>query len=99
MSVVYGREIDGQTTTFGTTGYTYDFTFLLYDRQSDSVWYPLEKGKLTAVSGAHAGESIGFLDQPKRMRLREWRDKHPNSLVLARARNQSDQSADAEAMP
>jgi hypothetical protein len=99
MSVVYGREIDGAATTFGTTGYTYDFTFLLYDRKSDSVWYPLEEGKLTAVGGAHAGESIEFLAQPKRMPLREWREKHPESLVLVRSKNQADESADAEATP
>ena len=97
--MVYGREIDGEATTFGTTGYTYDFTFLLYDRKSDSVWYPLEKGKLTAVGGPHAGDSIEFLDQPKRMRLREWRERHPDSLVLVRSRNQAGENADPELMP
>ena len=47
LSVVYGREIDGELTTFGTTGYTYKNTFLLYDRATESMWYPLKKGEFS----------------------------------------------------
>lgn len=82
LSVVYGREIDGELTTFGTTGYTHKRTFLLYDRKTESVWYPLKPGEMNAVSGTLAGKAMPFLGEPKRMPLGEWRDKHPDSLVL-----------------
>ena len=82
LSVVYGREIDGSTTTFGTTGYTHKNTFLLYDRKTESVWYPLKPGQMNAVSGKLAGKALPLLGDPKRMRLSEWRALHPASLVL-----------------
>ncbi len=82
MSVVYGREIDGKLTTFGTTGYTYQNTFLLYDRKTESVWYPLNPKEMSAVSGKLAGSALPFLSEPDPMPLSEWRAKHPDSLVL-----------------
>ena len=82
LSVVYGREIDGEPTTFGTTGYTYRQTFLLYDRKTDSVWYPLEPDRMTAVSGPLKGQSIPFLAKPALMPLREWIAEHPKTRVL-----------------
>ncbi|MCH8806350.1 MAG: DUF3179 domain-containing protein [Planctomycetes bacterium] len=82
LSVVYGREIDGEATTFGTTGYTYRQTFLLYDRKTDSVWYPLEPDRMNAVSGKLKGKSIPFLAKPALMPLREWVAEHPKTRVL-----------------
>ena len=79
---MYGREIDGEITTFGTTGYTYENTFVLYDRQSESIWYPYQQGELNAVSGAHAGRALPFLARPEQMPLVSWRKRHPESLVL-----------------
>jgi hypothetical protein len=80
--VVYGREIDGEVTTFGTTGYTYRRTFLLYDRKTDSIWYPHKPGKMNAISGQCSGNALSFLAQPTPMPLIKWREKHPKSLVL-----------------
>ena len=80
--MVYGREIDGELTTFGTTGYTYKNTFLLYDRKTDSVWYPLNTGEMNAISGELVGQALPFLGEPKRMPLSEWRDQQPDSLVM-----------------
>jgi len=82
LSVVYGREIDGEVTTFGTTGYTYNDTFLLYDRKTQSMWYPHKPGEMNALSGPSAGSALPYLVEPKRMSLADWREKHPHSLVL-----------------
>ena len=49
--MVYGREVDGTVTTFGTTGYTYDRVFVLYDRLTRSVWYPLDDEAFVWLSG------------------------------------------------
>ena len=80
--MVYGRQIDGRVMTFGTTGYTHDQTFLLYDRSTRSTWYPLHPGQMNAVSGTRAGRVLPFEARPQPMRLSQWLADHPNSLVL-----------------
>lgn len=80
--MVYGREIDGEVTTFGTTGYTMENIFVLYDRNTESVWYPTGESHLEATSGAKRGTRIEFLDKPIPMPLSQWRKTHPNTKVL-----------------
>jgi len=82
LSVVYGREINGEVTTFGTTGYTYKNTFLLYDRKTESMWYPYQSDEMNALSGQCAGSALPFLGKPEPMPVADWRKKHPGSLVL-----------------
>jgi hypothetical protein len=79
---VYGREIEGSVTTFGTTGYTYNRVFALYDRATGSVWYPLEDGAFDAIGGPKRGAKIPFIEKPQIMRLGEWRQRHPDTDVL-----------------
>jgi len=79
---VYGRDLDEEPVDFGTTGYTNNNVFVLYDRKTDSVWYPLTDGTLDAVSGPKKGEKIEFIAKPKRMSLGEWKAKHPDTLVM-----------------
>ena len=82
MSVVYGREVNGEETSFGTTGYTYKNTFLLYDRKTESVWYPLNKGEMNAITGKLKGHKLSFIEEPEIMTLKEWRTRHPKTKVL-----------------
>lgn len=83
---MYGREIDGTVTTFGTTGYTLDNVFLLYDRLSQSVWYPLGDGAFDAVGGPMLGKKIPYLLKPPVTSLGTWMQTHPDSLVLLESR-------------
>ncbi|MCP4249545.1 MAG: DUF3179 domain-containing protein [bacterium] len=87
LSVVYGREIDGAVTTFGTTGYTYDNTFVLYDRATESIWYPMDDGGFDAISGPRRGERIEFLAQPEIVSLADWTARHPETVVLLGSRS------------
>ncbi len=80
--MVYGREIDGQATTFGTTGYTYQSVFVLYDRATGSIWYPLGDGAFDAISGPRRGDKLPFLGKPPVVPLAEWRAKYPDTDVL-----------------
>ena len=66
---------------FGTAGYTHNHVFVLYDRESDSVWYPGEK-TLEAVGGKRRGDAIPFLTEPAPMPLSEWVAQHPSTTVL-----------------
>ena len=79
---MYRREVDGKVAEFGTTGYTKNHLFVLYDRVTDSVWYPLHRGTLDAVSGPAKGTRIKLLAEPRKMKLSEWMKKHPDSKVL-----------------
>jgi hypothetical protein len=67
---------------FGTSGYTLKNTFVLYDRKTGSVWYPLTGKTLDAVAGPAKGQSIEYLAKPRRMTLRQWRSRHPDTLVM-----------------
>lgn len=80
--MVYGREIDGEPVTFGTTGYTFNNIFLLYDRKTNAVWYPLDDGAFDAIGGIRHGAKIPFLEKPPIETLGEWLEKHPDSQVL-----------------
>jgi len=82
LSVVYGREVDGKETTFGTTGYTYNSIFMLYDRLTKTVWYPLDDGAFDGVGGEKLGGKIPFLAEPPIVTLGQWRKEHPNTQVL-----------------
>ena len=75
--MVYGRDVDGEVTTFGTTGYTYKSTFLLYDRATESLWYPLGDDMITAVSGPRRGDRLPYIKESDVTTLGEWRALHP----------------------
>jgi len=96
LSVVYGREIDGEVITFGTTGYTYKDTFLLYDRKTESMWYPYKSNEMNALSGPFAGSVLPYLAEPVRMSLADWRSKHSDSLVLVEKKLKVIVSSDEE---
>ncbi len=66
---------------FGTAGYTMDHVFVLYDRGSNSVWYPSETA-LEAVGGARKGAAVPFLQEPAPVPLGEWLEAHPGSTIL-----------------
>ena len=59
-----------------------DNVFVLYDRATQSVWYPGEDGTLQAVGGIRRGTSIPFLDEPAPVTLAAWLKLHPESTVL-----------------
>ena len=84
LAAVCSREIDGEVVTFGTTGFTYDRTFVLYDRKTESVWYPYKSNELNALSGHYAGKALPWLSKTAPVTLADWRDEHADTLVLVR---------------
>ena len=84
----------GAIDDFGVSGYVYKDVFLLYDRRTESLWYPLDGKQWTAISGPRKGESIPFIEKPAPIPLGEWRKLHPNTRVLL-----GDRSSLAEATP
>ena len=80
--MVHGRTKDGKIDEFGVSGYVYKNVFIIFDRRTESLWYPLDDMKWTAISGKRKGETIAITDEPGLVPLGEWRKKHPNTRVL-----------------
>lgn len=77
--MVYSRNIDGKTYTFGVSGRLYKSNVLLYDHQTESLWSQLlEK----AVSGALVGKHLRKLPS-NRTSWKTWSKRHPDTLVLS----------------
>lgn len=72
----------GAVDDFGVSGYVYRDVFLLYDRRTESLWYPLDDKQWTAISGPRKGETIPFIEKPGPITLGEWRRLHPKTRVL-----------------
>lgn len=83
-TVVYDRSLDDKPISFGNSGYCYQKAFVLYDRGTDSLWYPHPEG-LTAISGPLVGRVLPELDRPEEVRWGTWRRRNPDTLVLVGA--------------
>jgi hypothetical protein len=79
-ALAFRRTVDGRVLTFGVSGLLYNSNFLMYDRETESLWSQFE-GR--AITGPLAGKTLG------RLRLRQettatWLSRFPGSKVLAR---------------
>ena len=77
-----GRELGEHVDQFGVSGYTYRNTFIIFDRRTESLWYPLDADRWTAISGPRQGETIPFIEEPGVVPLGLWREQYPETVVL-----------------
>ena len=79
---MYSREIDGQILTLSASGWTYRETFVLFDYETESMWYhlPGEDG-LTCISGAYADRKLPEL-RSVATRWDRWKADFPDSKIL-----------------
>lgn len=78
--IAFERTIDGRVLSFGVSGLLYNSGFLMYDRETESLWSQF-LGK--AVSGPLAGKTL------RRVRIRQedltsWRTRVDSTRVLER---------------
>lgn len=78
VPAVYGREVEGRTLEFGVSGLLYNHGFLLYDRQTESLWVQFTG---EAVAGPLAGKKLPEL-RVRRETLDVWLARYPRSRVL-----------------
>jgi hypothetical protein len=79
---VYSREIDGNILTISASGWTYNNTFVLYDYETESMWYHLNgTDGLTCISGTYADRVLPELPSAF-TRWNTWVNDHPNSKFL-----------------
>jgi hypothetical protein len=72
--------IDGQVLTIVPSGWTYKNTFVLYDRETETLWYPYRKG-LKGIQGKYFGRWLERLPSDDTI-WKKWQKKHPRSKLL-----------------
>ena len=77
---MYSREIDDRTLTLVPSGWTYERTFVLYDRETGSLWYPYSDG-LLGIQGVYFERRLPKLASDD-TRWREWQTRHPDSRIM-----------------
>lgn len=77
---MYSRRIYGKTLTLAPSGWTYDDTFVLVDRETGTLWYPDPKG-LRGIQGPYFNRWLPKVTSDD-IRWKEWKKKHPDSKIL-----------------
>jgi hypothetical protein len=79
---VYSREIDDQILTLSASGWTYENTFVLFDYETESMWYHLSgTDGLTCISGTYADRRLE--EFPSTLtRWNIWVEQNPRSKFL-----------------
>jgi hypothetical protein len=77
-SVIYSREFQNQTLTFGVSGMLFENALVMFDRETDSYWSHFS-GR--CLGGAFEGASLTMLAGSAPLRLGAWLDTHPDSQI------------------
>jgi hypothetical protein len=79
---VSSREVDGEAITLSASGWTYNNRFVLYDYETESLWYCLEGDcRFTCVSGVHADKQLIAL--PSEITTwDDWHSRNPGTGIL-----------------
>ncbi len=80
LAAVYSRRIDNRTLTLAPSGWTYRNTFVLYDKETETLWYPYAKG-LMGIQGFYFKRWLPLVESAD-TQWEQWRVKHPESAVL-----------------
>jgi hypothetical protein len=80
VPLAFHRKLDGRVLTFGVSGLLYNSNFLMYDRETESLWSQFE-GR--AIAGPLAGKRL------QRIRVRQettgtWLSRFPGAKILVR---------------
>jgi len=80
MAAVYSRRIDGTVLTISASGWTYDRLFVLYDYETESIWYDMSDGLgLTCVAGSYEGRRLPE-QESFHGSWKDWKRFYPNTL-------------------
>ena len=76
---MYSREIDGKVLTLSASGWTYDFTFVLFDYETESLWYHMPgTDGLTCINGEYADRKLPEFPSTK-TRWNQWKAENPTT--------------------
>jgi len=77
---VYSREIDGKIIHLALSGWTYKRTFVLYDKETGSLWYP-KKGGLVGIQGVYFERRLPEVKSTD-TRWSKWQKKYPSTKLM-----------------
>ena len=79
---MYSREIDGEILTYASVGILYEDTFVLFDEETESLWYHLEGDvAMTGISGEYSGSRTAELPFAYTT-WNVWKGLHPDTGYL-----------------
>ncbi len=79
---MYSAKIDGQTTTFGTSGFLYRSNKLMYDRMTNTLWSSLTGAPVIGELARRDDLKLDFF--PVSLTTwEEWAREHPDTKVLS----------------
>ena len=82
LTAVYSREIDDKILTLSASGWTYDHTFVLFDYETESMWYHLPgQTGLTGISGVYADRVLPEFTSTM-TRWNNWKAQNPETKML-----------------
>lgn len=79
--MVHVRTIDGRTLDFGHSGWLWRSSYLLYDRETGSVWHHATG---IALAGPMRGKRLARIATTSLMTYAAWCRENPGTLVLAK---------------
>lgn len=79
--VVYNRDVDGETLTFGNTSALYQSDLVMYDHQTGSYWFQVAG---EAVVGTQTGSRLKALPSAT-MPWGDWKSLHPGTKLITGA--------------
>ncbi len=80
LAAVYSREIDGRILTLVPSGWTYKNTFVLYDKETETLWYPYRKG-LMGIRGVYYKRWLPEISSTDTS-WQNWVKQHPDSKLM-----------------
>ncbi len=77
---MYSRELDGRKLTLAPSGWTYKRTFVLYDRETGTLWYPQKEG-LLGIQGKYFQRLLPVIDSHD-TQWSQWIKANPESKLM-----------------
>lgn len=77
---MYSRRLNGNVHTFGVTGKLWRNALVMYDHQTGTFWSHFTG---EAILGPEQGARLQMMTSVPRVRWKDWRAEHPETLVLS----------------
>jgi len=87
---VYSREINGEILTLAASGWTYNFSFVLYDHETETMWLPVNVGDggpnscgcvMWGFAGPFAGRFLHAYPSSN-TNWNIWWPEHPDTKIM-----------------
>lgn len=77
---MYSRALEGKMLTLIPSGWTYNRTFVLYDKETGSLWYPYKAG-LMGIQGEHFEKWLPKLESTD-TNWAKWKKANPSTKLM-----------------